>query len=210
MKSLLRALVLGSTLGLAILLQGDQTQADEPRLVDFGIPVYNETDLIWGGSGSAGAILAGPGIVRTTGADRATAWELIIPSARLRADIVRVTLLPGAQVGAPDNPEVIGWWDEGPAPGQAGNVILDGHRDFTDINGNVGTGVCWQLEETGPGDRIVIRDKNTSDAWIYRITDSLSVIWDDPSGATFPRRGRRCLCGVRCFVSAFGQTPASP
>ena len=49
----------------------------------------------------------------------------------------------------------------------------------------MGTGVCWQLEETGPGDRIVIRDKNTSDAWIYRITDSLSVIWNDPSGATW-------------------------
>jgi hypothetical protein len=184
-KYLLASLAVAAVLGWGLLLRGDAAQADESSLADFGIPVFDESNLVRGGSGSAGAILAGPGIVRTTGADRATPWELIVPAARIRADVVRTTILPGAQVGAPDNPEVIGWWDDGPAPGQAGNVILDGHRDFTDINGNVGTGVCWQLNESEPGDLIVIRDTVTSDAWIYRITDSLSVVWDDPSGVSW-------------------------
>ena len=180
---------------LAVVLSGVWTAPFSPvssgsgdtsiPLAKAGIPVFNEADLVHGGSGAAGPILRGAGIVRTSGSDRATPWELIVPAARLRADIVKVGLAPGIQVGAPDNPEVIGWWEDGPAPGQRGNVILDGHKDYTDINGNVGIGVCWELGETRPGNLIVVREVDTGDAWLYQVTELRSFHWNSSAAIAY-------------------------
>ena len=80
------------------------------------MPDFDPDTLIHGGPGEQGAILAGPGIVRSSGADRRTDWELIVPSAQIRASIAKVGVTPRNLLGAPDNPEIIGWWEDGPAP----------------------------------------------------------------------------------------------
>ena len=151
------------------------------------LPDFDPNSLLYGGEGAEGAILAGPGIVPSSGFDRRTDWELIIPSAQLRAVIVRVGVTASNFLGAPDNPEVIGWWAAGPAPGEAGNVLLDGHRDFSDVNDNVGQGVCWLLTETRPGDPIIIRDRSDGRAFVYTVREIHSVAWDEPDGARFLR-----------------------
>lgn len=163
------------------------------------LPLFNPNTLVHGGDGADGAILAGPGIVPSSGFDKRTDWELIIPSARLRAAIVRVGLTASNVLGAPDNPEVIGWWDEGPAPGESGNVLLDGHRDFSDLDDNVGEGVCWLLTETRPGDPVIIRDRVDGRAYVYTVREIHSVAWDDPDGARFLRsRNEAMLTIVTC------------
>ncbi|MEE9278129.1 MAG: class F sortase [Dehalococcoidia bacterium] len=149
------------------------------------VPPIDESRLIYGGDGSEGAILRGQGIVRTSGAERRTNWELIIPSARLRGDIVRVSTAITGAFGAPDNPYVVGWWEQGPAPGQAGNVLLDGHRDFTDISGNVGFGVCILVDNIERGDFLIIRDRVTREHFIYRVREAVSIAWDDADGARY-------------------------
>ena len=131
------------------------------------MPDFDPDTLIHGGPGEQGAILAGPGIVRSSGADRRTDWELIVPSAQIRAAIAKVGVTPRNLLGAPDNPEIIGWWEDGPAPGEAGNVLMDGHRDYRDIFENVGFGVCWLLTETRPGDLIIVRDISDGRAYVY-------------------------------------------
>ena len=151
------------------------------------LPAFDPETLLYGGEGVDGAILAGPGIVPSSGFDRRTDWELIVPSAQLRAAIVRLGVTATNLLGAPDNPHVIGWWSDGPAPGEAGNVLLDGHRDFADVNDNVGQGVCWLLTETRPGDPLIIRDRTDGSAFVYTVREIHSVNWDDPAGGAFLR-----------------------
>ena len=157
----------------------------EPRLPAVDLPEFDEGDLIHGGDGSAGAILVGPGIVPSSGPSHGTDWELLVPSARIRASLVKVGLARGNAFGAPDNPEVIGWWENGPQPGQQGNVLLDGHRDFSDINENMGTGVCWALPQTVVGDVMIIRDSAVGVHYVYEVTETISVRWDDPDAVRF-------------------------
>ena len=160
-------------------------QVAEPRVPLIDLPEIDEDDLIHGGDGRAGAILAGPGIVPSSGAARSTDWEILIPSARIRAGIVKVGLAPGNAFGAPDNPDVIGWWEHGPQPGQPGNVLLDGHRDFSDIDDNLGTGVCWALPQTREGDFIIIRDNVAELHYVYQVRETFSVRWNDPDAVRF-------------------------
>ncbi|MCZ6706364.1 MAG: class F sortase [Chloroflexi bacterium] len=149
------------------------------------LPEFDEADLIHGGTGSRGAILAGRGIVPSSGAAAQTDWVLLIPSARIKASIVRVGLAPGNAFGSPDNPEVIGWWESGPAPGQAGNVLLDGHRDFSDLNDNLGTGVCWSLPNTEIGDAILVRDDAASVYYVYEVIETVAVAWNDADAVSY-------------------------
>jgi hypothetical protein len=164
-----------------------EVQATTPEPEPIPVPDFDEADLIHGGEGAQGANLAGPGIVPSSGFARRTDWELIVPSARIRARIVRIGATWNNALGAPDNPEVIGWWETGPEPGQIGNVLLDGHRDFSDIDGNLGTGVCWSLPLTDLGDPILIRDSAAGVFHIYEVTETTSVLWNDPEGVEFLR-----------------------
>ena len=149
------------------------------------LPEFDEAALILGGSGAEGAILAGVGIVPSSGLQNQTAWELLIPSARLRASIVRVGVTASNAFGAPDNPFVIGWWEDGPAPGEPGNVLLDGHRDFRDTDGNLGTGVCWELPNTTVGDFIIVRDNNARQNYLYSVIETTSIPFDAPEGPAY-------------------------
>ena len=164
-----------------------QTQAPRPPRP---LPEFDEDALIHGGSGDEGAILGGPGIVASSAADSRTDWELIIPSAQLRADIVKVGLTRSGAMGAPDNPHVIGWWSDGPAPGKPGNVLLDGHRDFNDKERNVGTGVCWELPNTQLGDFILVRDNATRVNHLYLVIETTSVGWESADGVEYLQPSR--------------------
>ena len=59
-----------------------------------------------------GAILPiANGIVPSSGPNHQTSWELLLPTARIRAEIVSVGRTPGGLIGATDNPFVVGWFD---------------------------------------------------------------------------------------------------
>lgn len=150
------------------------------------VPSFDAGALLHGGEGHEGAILRGPGIVPNLGL---TNWELIFPSAHFRAAMIGVGVTPAGLFGAPDNPHVIGWWSEGPAPGEPGNVLLDGHRDFTATDGTIGTGVCWQLDDAGPGDLMIIRDRWDGRAFVYTVRAIHHIAWNDPAGQSFLRSG---------------------
>ena len=149
----------------------------------MALPEFDVDALIHGGSGEAGSNLRGSGIFPSV--DNRTAWEVIIPAAKLRADVVGLGVLPNGAFGAPDNPDVIGWWQDGPMPGEPGNVLLDGHRDYTDVDGNVGLGVAWALPEVALGDQILVVDREAGVTHVYLVTQTLSVPHDDPDGGRF-------------------------
>lgn len=167
---------------------GDAAPTLPAPVQDAPIPILPEidpADLTHGGDGSAGAILAGPGIVPSVG--NRTPYEILIPRAKLRSSVVGLGLAPNGAMGAPDNPDVVGWWADGVRPGQAGNLLLDGHVDYTDIHGQKGPGVAWLVREIAAGDVIVIQDAEARAAYIYRVTESLAVAVDDPTALRFLR-----------------------
>ncbi len=184
----------------AVEAPGDAARALPASVQDS--PVLAEIDpaaLTHGGDGSAGVILAGPGIVPSVG--NRTPYEILIPRAKVRASVVGLGLAPNGALGAPDNPDVVGWWADGVRPGQAGNLLLDGHVDYTDIYGQVGPGVAWLVREIVAGDVIVIQDSETDAAYIYRVTESLALAADDPSAVRFLRPTE---AGTLTFVTCEG------
>ncbi len=147
------------------------------------LPAFDPTELVLGGSGAAGATLLGPGIVPSV--YNTTPYTLQIPTARLDADVVWLTLAPDTALGAPDNPDVIGWWVDGPRPGETGNVLMDCHVDYTDIAGNVGTGVCWSLRDVRAGDPILVQHFAAQETYVYTVRESTLVGAADPAALRY-------------------------
>ena len=158
---------------------------ERPKQVISPLPEFNQDSLIYGGTGIEGAILSGTGIVPSSRFQDRTDWEILIPTAKIHASIVGVGLTATKAFGAPDNPHVRGWWKDGPSPGQRGNVLLNGHRDYSDINGKIGTGVAWLLPSTTVGDFLIIRDNKARRYFIYKVTETASVGWDAADGIDY-------------------------
>lgn len=179
--------------------QAQQQQAEQsaPQVV-AGFRVVSLSSLIkadldpeslkHGSDGSEGAILPlGNGVVRSSGEQHDTSWELIIPSAGLRSAVVSLGRTPNGAMGSPDNPYVVGWLDSTPAPGEVGNTLLAGHRDYEDITGNIGTGVCWELNNTQVGDHMLIWDDELNVYYVYTVTEAVTVDPTDPDAARYLR-----------------------
>ena len=173
--------------------EADDPQVDEPveeealpALDDVLVEELDESSFRYGIEKERGAILPiDNGIVPSSGPDYSTSWELLLPTARIRADIVQVGRTARGAIGAPDNPFVIGWFNVGAEPGEPGNAILAGHRDYEDIDGNVGTGVCWELNRVKVGDQMVIRDAEQNIAWVYEVTEAVTLDPYDPDSARY-------------------------
>ena len=173
-----------------------QSEADSEPLTVAGrvveplhsvlIDEFDEADLKHGTDGAEGGILPiDNGVVVSSGPDHETTWELIVPSASLKGAIVRVGHTRTGAMGSPDNPYVIGWLDSSAAPGDTGNTLLAGHRDFEDMDGNVGTGVCWELVNTAEGDQMIVRDNSSDIYYVYTVTEAVTVNPRDRSSARF-------------------------
>lgn len=165
--------------------QSQERPREQPWIV-AGLPVVGlntvlEEDidveqLKHGSDGSEGGILPiDNGVVVSSRRDQQTSWELIVPSAGMRSSVVRVGRTPSGAMGAPDNPNVIGWLDSSAQPGETGNTLLAGHRDYEDISGNVGTGVCWELINTKVGDQVILRDIEQDIYYVYTVTEAATV-----------------------------------
>ena len=183
--------------------QSDQQQAGQQAVAVVTVPeevagftvqplddVLNEPideeALRHGTDGLEGGILPiDNGVVVSSREEDRTTWELIVPSAGLKSSIVKVGRTHTGAMGSPDNPYVIGWLDSSAVPGEDGNALLAGHRDFEDISGNVGTGVCWELVNTVVGDQMIIRDNESNIYYIYTVTDAATVNPRDPASAKY-------------------------
>ena len=150
--------------------------AELQRLSDVLRDRFDESDLIYGSDGAEGGILPlDNGVVPSSGPRFATDWELILPSAGIRATVVQVGMAPGRAMGAPDNPFVIGWYHRSAVPGEPGNALLGGHRDYRDRDGNVGIGVCWELDETRVGDQLIMHNQSANRYYVYDIVDKATL-----------------------------------
>lgn len=162
---------------------------DLPALDDVLIEKIDRSSMKYGGNGEAGAILPiDNGVVPSSGPRFATTWELWVPSARIYATVNKVGRTPGGAMGAPDNPDVIGWLHSSAAPGEAGNSLMVGHRDYTDINGRVGYGVCWELDKSRLGDAIIVIDTDNALAYVYEIIEKVTIDPKDSDSLDYLRQ----------------------
>lgn len=136
----------------------------------------DDSELIYGSDGSEGSILPlDNGVVPSSGPRFQTQWELILPSAGIRAAVVQVGLTPDGAMGSPDNPFVVGWFNRSALPGESGNALLGGHRDYQDRDGNIDVGVCWKLDETRVGDQLIMFDELQNRYYVYDIVDKATI-----------------------------------
>ncbi|MDR0360077.1 MAG: class F sortase [bacterium] len=87
---------------------------------------------------------ASPGSVQTPA-------RLSIPQAKVQAPVEQVGVDAQGNMGVPSAPTNVAWYDRGPAPGQPGDAILNGHVDWT-----TGPAVFANLRALQPGDEITV------------------------------------------------------
>ncbi|WP_426569789.1 class F sortase [Streptomyces canus] len=85
---------------------------------------------------------------------RSRATTLRVPSLGIEAPIVGLGLGPGRELETPplDRPKVVGWYEDGPTPGERGTAIAVGHRDT-----KTGPAVFAGLAHVSSGSRIEAR-----------------------------------------------------
>jgi sortase (surface protein transpeptidase) len=78
--------------------------------------------------------------------------HLAIPSIDVSTDLIRLGLNADRTVEVPRDPDLAGWFDQGPAPGQPGSSVLLGHVDSVD-----GPAVFHDLARLEPGSTVEVR-----------------------------------------------------
>ena len=155
---------------------------------------YDESDLRYGSDGSEGGILPlDNGVVPSSGPRFDTHWELILPSAGIRAAVVQVGLTHDGAMGSPDNPFVVGWFNRSANPGEPGNALLGGHRDYQDRDGNIDVGVCWELDETRVGDQLIMFDRSANRYYVYHIVDRATIRPDSKEAVKYLSQTRESV-----------------
>ncbi|MFF8943854.1 class F sortase [Streptomyces sp. NPDC014864] len=85
---------------------------------------------------------------------RSRATSLRIPSLGIDAPVMGVRIDGKRQLGTPpvDKPKLVGWYEQGPTPGESGTAVAVGHRDTT-----TGAAVFAALGQVAPGSRVEAR-----------------------------------------------------
>ncbi|MBO0705408.1 MAG: class F sortase [Candidatus Dormibacteraeota bacterium] len=69
----------------------------------------------------------------------------------MQAPVEKVGVDAQGNIGVPSAPTNVAWYDRGPAPGQPGDAIINGHVDWT-----TGPAVFANLRALQPGDGITV------------------------------------------------------
>jgi sortase (surface protein transpeptidase) len=97
-----------------------------------------------------------------------TPARLSIPRAKVQAPVEQVGVDGQGNIGVPSAPTNVAWYDRGPAPGQPGDAILNGHVDWT-----TGPAVFANLRTLQPGDEVTIVTQS-SQQLRFKVTASKS------------------------------------
>ncbi|WP_263167520.1 class F sortase [Streptomyces sp. SCSIO ZS0520] len=94
----------------------------------------------------------------------ATPILLSIPALGLEKPLRDLRVQQDGRLGVPEDASEVGWWSDGPAPGQPGAAVVVGHVDSA-----TGPGAFHRLSSLRPGDRIVLaRDDQSTVTFTVR------------------------------------------
>ncbi|MGW5198798.1 class F sortase [Streptomyces spiralis] len=126
------------------------------------------------GEGADVADGAKPSAPPPTPLPRSRATSLRIPSLGIDAPVIGIGLGADRQLQTPpvDKPKLVGWYEDGPTPGESGTAIAVGHRDT-----RTGAAVFAALGQVERGRRIEVRRADGRTA-VYTV-DKVSVFDKD-------------------------------
>jgi sortase (surface protein transpeptidase) len=120
--------------------------------------------------------------------------QLIIPALGINAHVQYLGINTMGNMMAPDNFTDVGWYKYGPAPGQPGSAVIDGHVD----NGLGLAGVFKKLNQLAVGEDVYIQTKSgtrlhfvVSDIESYPYTAA-------PASSIFTKTGDARLAMITC------------
>lgn len=119
-------------------------------------------------------------------------WRLVIPSIGVDAPIDAVGLDRDGAMAAPATLDRVGWFDRGPAPGQQGDAVIDGHLGLPSQ-----PAIFRQLARLRPGDqiRVVWPNGRVTD---FTVSASQVVAADTRPEGVFSRSGPARLTLITC------------
>ena len=109
--------------------------------------------------GSTGMASATPPPAKQLPSGPGDPTRLRIPALDVDADVDAVGTRRDVLV-PPADPQRVGWWGEGAAPGEPGRALLAGHTVHT------GGGALDDLETLEPGDRVVVGAGDSRTRWV--------------------------------------------
>ncbi|WP_329278962.1 class F sortase [Streptomyces sp. NBC_01451] len=126
---------------------------------------------------------------------RSRPTALTLPYLDVEAPVVDLRLDRHGQLTAPpdDDSNLVGWYADGPSPGESGTVIVVGHRDT-----RAGPAVFVGLDEVTPGRRVELRraDGRTAVYTVYAVKTYDKA--DFPSREVYGARARPELRLITC------------
>lgn len=120
---------------------------------------------------------------------------LSIPAIRVHAPIEEVTVTARNTIATPKKLSDTAWYKLGPAPGQKGTAIIDGH-----VTNALGLpGVFSRLENIQIGDQVIVDWENGKE-YVFRVTNISKYDYQDPNApaALFASSGGSELKLVTC------------
>ena len=92
--------------------------------------------------------------------------RLIIPKLSIHALVHPVGIRADGTMGVPSNFTDVAWYKYGPAPGEKGSAVIDGHVD----NALALPGVFKHLSELAPGDDVYVETASSTEVH-FIVTD---------------------------------------
>lgn len=90
--------------------------------------------------------------------------RLRIPKARVDTALQKLGRNADGTIAVPDNPDVAGWYAEGPRPGQPGPAVILGH-----VDSSARPAVFFSVARLSPGDAITV-DSADGSTRTFRVT----------------------------------------
>lgn len=102
--------------------------------------------------------------------------RLQIPSLGINTSVQYIGVKTNGQLSSPSNFTNVGWYKNGPAPGQGGTAVIDGHVD----NGLALPGVFKHLNDMKVGDSVYVVN-NAGKKLKFVVTDIKTYPYNSPS-----------------------------
>jgi|GEM_PF-1191267 len=130
--------------------------------------------------------------------------RLIIPKIGVNTQIEYVGVLSDGNMDTPANPQSVGWYKYGSRPGDAGNAVIGGHRDWY----GVGPVVFWNLNKLQPGDIFYV-ETTLGKRMSFRVTEVTDYLTNNgPRDRIFGYTNSSNLNLITC-VGTFDPSSAS-
>jgi sortase (surface protein transpeptidase) len=116
----------------------------------------------------------------------------VIPKISVVAAVEKVGVDRNNNMAVPSKPTDVAWYSLGPAPGDPGDAVIDGHLDWT-----TGKAVFWDLHLLHAGDEIdvVAQDRTTRR---FQVSDLHTYAYTSHPAGLFATSGQARLSLITC------------